>query len=121
MGTNYYAIPKATEESKRKIIDAATKEDWGSVKSLIPESIHIGKSSAGWAFIFNHNNWKYFEKSEKSLADFLDGCLIYDEYNMSISASDFWRMVYNKRVYQRDTTYGTMEDGLNFSNSTDFS
>ena len=79
MGCNYYAIQKATDDLKKKIIDAVNSNDFVLAKKMIPETIHIGKNSGGWKFCFNHNNWEYFEKSKESLEVFLLACEIYDE------------------------------------------
>lgn len=121
MGTNYYAIPKADEETKAKIIEAIKNELWGEARSIMPESIHIGKSSMGWQFLFNHHDWQYFDKTQASIAKFLDNCVIYDSYNETITPNQFWVMVDRKREHRAETQYGFIEDGLVFSDSTDFS
>jgi hypothetical protein len=125
MGCNYYAIPKATEKLKNEIILAVNLEDFTTVKRLIPIEVHIGKSSGGWQFCFNHNNWQYFEKSKESLVAFLLACDIFDEYDRPVSNEEFWNLVENKKGGQAHLTWngsecGTMQFGLNFSNSTDF-
>ena len=83
MGTNYYAI-------KRKL-------------SLYGSALHIGKSSAGWKFLFRGyqdeernygidrlninsiDDWKKYIK-ENNLA-------IFNEYDEEISYDDFFKMV----------------------------
>lgn len=120
MGCNYYAIPKATNELKDKIISAVQLGEMRIAKDLIPDEIHIGKSSFGWKFLFNHNDWQYFEQSEESLKSFLSNCDIHDEYHRPIAYDDFWKMVDSKQE-QSHTSYGTMQFDFNFSNSTDFS
>lgn len=82
MGTNYYAI-------KNKI-------------SLYPQSIHIGKSSAGWKFLFRGyfkgENYIFENLEIKSIDDwktFLKNYdyIILDEYDKIISYDDFFKMV----------------------------
>lgn len=93
MGTNYYAIPKATDELKKKIIEKIDANELQEAKLLIPDSIHIGKQSGGWQFCFNHNDWQYFGKSLAELEVFLLTCNIEDEYGKSITSDEFWQMV----------------------------
>ena len=121
MGTNYYAVPKADDETKAKILEAIKQELWDEARSLMPDSIHIGKSSGGWQFLFNHNEWRYFEKTQASIAKFLSNCVIYDSYNENISPNDFWVMVDRKKEMRAETEYGFIEDGLVFSYSSEFS
>lgn len=147
MGTNYYAKPKVTKELKSKMVAAIESNDFKEVGRLLPSEIHIGKSSAGWRFLFNHNGWEYFKDIE-SMKDFLMNCQIVDEYEMEISNEDFWQLVkekendidgmeyytnwdkYNKmpggRVCQKPSyipyNYGDeYHFGLRFSTSTEFS
>ena len=56
------------------------------------ESIHLGKSSAGWRFCFNLNGKKYY-KNVKEMKVWLKGKTIENEYNEEISQKDFWDMV----------------------------
>ena len=126
MGTNYYAIPKATEELRKRIISAVERGDFINAKIMIPDKIHIGKSSGGWQFCFNHNDWEYFEKNRESIEVFLLSCEIFDEYDMCISNYDFWQMVEAKKQGKAHLTWnghecGFIEAGLNFSNSINFS
>ena len=69
MGTNYYAITKESEK------------------------IHIGLSNNGWQFLFDHNDWKYFDKSKVAIEQFLSECNIVDEYGEKMDYLDFWNMV----------------------------
>ena len=55
MGTNYYGMKIPTEEDKIKMKLAIDKDQWGIVKELLPQRIHLGKSSAGWQFLIFHN------------------------------------------------------------------
>lgn len=121
MGCNYYAIKKADDELKTKICEAVNDNKFGLAMELMPKEIHIGKSSGGWQFIFNHHNWEYFQESLESLKEFLLSCDIFDEYNRAISSDAFWELVKNKSASMGDFEYGTLHFGLNFSNSTEFS
>lgn len=126
MGTNYYAIRKASDDLKAKIILAIKQDDFETAKNLIPEKVHIGKSSAGWQFCFNHNDWKYFKRSLQDLEEFLSSSKITNEYGEDVSSDEFWKMVElkkdgKKHLFWNGRECGTMEFGLNFSNSTSFS
>ena len=120
MGTNYYTIPKLTEVKKSQIIEALNKEEFLKAKNLIPESIHIGKSSMGWQFIFNHNNWDHFSKSLNSLKEFISNNEIVDEYNSPLTTEEFWHLVKIKGSLSRDP-YTELHFKLIFSDSTQFS
>jgi hypothetical protein len=112
MGTNYYAIPKVSDELKKKIIDKINLNQLQEAKMLIPSSVHIGKASMGWQFCFNHNNWEHFNKSLESIEEFLNSSKIEDEYGKPVSVEDFWKMVNdskhlldNKKYYERWDEY----------------
>lgn len=120
MGTNYYAIKKISELEKEDIIKAIRDDNYSVAIDLIPDKIHVGKSSAGWAFLFDHNNWMYFDKNKESVNNFLSECKIFDEYGSQCNLNDFWKMVHNKSKLGKETQYGEIIDGLNFSFSTDF-
>lgn len=125
MGTNYYAIPKVEEPQKKAIYEAIKKDDYETAKRLIPKPIHIGKSSIGWAFLFNHNDWKYFHDME-GLECFLKSSTIVDEYGSQISYHDFFELIHSKANEKKNLLWngyeiGIIEFGLNFSTSTDFS
>lgn len=119
MGTNYYAIPKANEEIKVKIIKAICDDDWQTAHSLMPVKIHIGKSSGGWQFLFNHNNWEYY--TSKTLPEFLANCRLMNEYNEPVNINDFWHLVDRKGNDKPELEYGQLIDGLVYSNYTEFS
>jgi len=104
MGTNVYAIKKNPRGlvNWKKLEEAVTNEDpW----SLLEETeglydilhngnrIHIGKRSYGWRFIFDFNNWIYFDHTEESIKKFLteDVWGIEDEYGQQLSFDEFWK------------------------------
>lgn len=120
MGTNYYAIPKLVKKEKEILIKAIEDENYGLAYQMIPEKIHIGKSSAGWQFIFDHQNWEHFKKEKKSVEDFLGRCKIIDEYGRTVTTDEFWEMIEAKSKYKHDGEYSDKIDGLWFSRGTDF-
>jgi hypothetical protein len=144
MGTNYYAIPQATDEDLESYIKLVKERNFNELIKIIPQKFHIGKSSFGWKFLFNHNNWQYFNKNLKSMKSVLRKSIITDEYGYEVSSEDFWKIVKsqeggmdNKQYYEnldrttanrlysnmmKDTNYGQeYHFGLFFSDCTNFS
>lgn len=119
MGTNYYGQIRATPELKSEIIDLINNNMLLEVKRRIPDHIHIGKSSFGWEFIFNHNSWEYFDKNIESLKSFLKSVEIEDEYGRPVTFDEFWKMVESKKG-QSVSSHDISFFGLRFSTSTDF-
>ena len=90
------------------------------------ENIHIGLYSNEWRFLFNHNDWKYFN-SRDTLIEWLDTVEIQSEYGDVVSTKDFMDMVnscedgrqalnyilHNPKAYEH-------RNGLRFSKVTDF-
>lgn len=101
MGTNYYAV-----RNKLTVSEDAY--------------IHIGKSSAGWKFLFH--NCKYFHtfpEVEKFLKENVETgkYVILDEYNKKHSVNDFLKVVaeHQKTKNKEDFTYGVKNiDGYRF-------
>jgi hypothetical protein len=122
MGTNYYATPRDSDERKVMMVQCIMKHNYDELDDLIPRKIHIGKSSAGWKYVFNHNDWKYFKKNRKSIASFLRECDIVDEYKRKVTPEEFWSMVDTKNAagQKGDNEYKIKYDGLIFSDSTNF-
>lgn len=136
MGTNYYGRKIPTAKDKQLMKELIEQEKWDELQNSIPVDVHIGKQSSGWKFIFNHNDWKYFDdESELSLVSFLNTVIITDEYGVEISAYDFWDIVSINAdgmdfdmYYQKYPTHRTFSEkldqynfGLLFSTSTNFS
>jgi hypothetical protein len=145
MGTNIYARPiKKIEEIEtqaqnvRNEIRAYTRcssielddmiNEWEQMKKADLKPIHIGKRSAGWRFLFNHNDWKYYNTIEE-MVKFLKECELVTEYGTVESFEDFWKDVAyrqgtcvpasTKSVGQSDLWY-VIKDGYEFSTSTEF-
>jgi len=126
MGTNYYAIPKATDDLKIKIIEAVINNQMEQLKNLVPTKIHLGKSSYGWPFLFNHNNWEYYE-TINDLSEFIDGCEITNEYGDEMGAKQFKELIDQKqntldsKLASIDPKHYVIKDGYLFSTHTEFS
>lgn len=99
MGTNYYAVKKQP-----------TVFDDGC--------IHIGKSSAGWKFLFHDCEWFHtFPQVKKFLEDNTDDYVILDEYDEQHSIDDFLDVVaeHQKTENKDDFEYGVKNiDGYRF-------
>lgn len=98
MSCNYYAIPKISDRYKEEIIKAVKDGDLNLAMNLFPEKIHIGKHDISGVFLFNHNDWEYFEQTELSIREFIGGCQIVDEYNQNVELSEFWGMVETSEI-----------------------
>lgn len=150
MGTNfYYKIPIKPREVK-KLRDAIKPimdfDDFRDLFNAIIEGhvIHLGKRSAGWQFLWNFNNGKYFEANLQSIKDFLKdgGGFIEDEYSETFTLEEFfedeikaclykdedhcdmtsYHIKYpNEPIYCDPTGYEFQSDGLRFSKFTEFS
>ena len=60
MGTNYYAIKKVSKDKKTQMIHYIVNDMYDEFDELYNNEvkrIHIGKSSCGWKFLFNYNNF----------------------------------------------------------------
>ena len=81
MSTNYYArqvqvlveIDKLEQRIVEELISFSKKTSkelddvlLGAFKNMRDnvKDIHIGKCSNGWRFLFNHNDWKYFDSRD---------------------------------------------------------
>lgn len=146
MGTNYYVVKKIDEDKFIDDIRDITKNSSQlNLKTNIDDyiddtypTVHIGKSSGGWKFLFNHNNEKYYKKTVESIDEFIRNNTIYDEYGELINPDEFWNLVDSKqnlldnkeyyetigKVYSNnfmESYYEEYFDGLRFSTSTEFS
>ena len=110
MGTNYYVVKK---------------------KPTITPPLHIGKSSAGWKFLFHEVNkyngfdynleihtfeqWKNFLKNNNEI-------IILNEYDEEISINDFFDLVEEKQKESNKEDFKNCKNinGYRFSDS-DFS
>lgn len=99
MGTNYY-LEEPTGDPCRGC----------GLPSLV--SLHIGKSSGGWAFLFRAHegvrsevDWR--ARIETAVAA---GGRIVDEYDRDCSVEEFWKMVEDKRKLHRELFYDDYYD-----------
>lgn len=140
MGTNYYARPIKTiqqiQNTRQKVefeIRMLTRnssielddliQEWETLKLKQCEVVHIGKSSVGWKFLFNHNDWQYFTNIEE-MKEWLKDQEIESEYGKVISFEDFWEMVEKKQEIQSpisNKSWYVFKEGFEFSSSTSFS
>ena len=113
MGTNFYAIlpfknrdkqkfeelinkikqsfKSATEYNLREIVQE-TDDLSKKIKRLIEnKKIHLGKRSYGWAFLWNHNNLKYYKPTLASIKKFIDdnNAKIIDENDIEFTWDEF--------------------------------
>ena len=118
MSTNYYAIDKETvdklETAKINSLSEVYEANLDHLTDMIeeyydnrmPEKIHIGKQSMGWQFAFDHNDWKYFDKSKKSILNFLSKCKLYNEYDDEVDLSHILQLVEdNKNMINNEQYY----------------
>ena len=118
MGCNYYGWKIPTKEEKEELIELIKQDEFVKAEDLFPKQVHIGKSSVGWQFTFNHNNWDYFDQSPGSLEDFINDCQIMSEYGEIITPLEFAQLIENKKNLKSN---GDIINGYSFSRSTDFS
>jgi hypothetical protein len=101
MGTNVYAIIENvyTDSIFQEIEYLAKNHDIKGLEELNEKisnriernTIHIGKRSGGWKFLFDHNNWKYYDYTKCSIIKFLKSChIIRNEYGDILSIKKFW-------------------------------
>lgn len=88
MGTNYYVKTETCDHCGHK-----------------PEGLHIGKSSAGWQFLFQRIEEPLLHTMQ-AWKTFLEGKEIVDEYGRTILPDNFWSLVESK------------QDGLNAKTAT---
>ena len=93
MGSNYYL---------RKICEHCGRYD----------ELHLGKSSAGWKFLFQKSKLINNLAEAVVLTCTYD---IYDEYGRRITPKEFWDMVLEKQKEKSQTDeYCEIIDGFNF-------
>lgn len=144
MSTNYYAHIIPTKERKQKLHDAIEANDFQQVKTLVEEmygnieksyednkllggTVHLGKRSGGWKFLWNPNVYiqcnghmedvngrrmyvpdpytaiYFYPLTKKGIKAFIDreDVLIFDEYGEQQDKEEFWQMAL-KWGYEKD-------------------
>jgi len=101
MGTNYYM--------KYNLCDKCGRFD----------KIHLGKASAGWRFMLQYNEGKYY-KNWQEMKEWLkkmidDGAVIKNEYGEEVSLDEFINIVESKKNEAVDEYYTFIdEEGYRF-------
>lgn len=150
MGTNIYARlhPDNKERSKLalKIKDAIMSNEpdmYYQIENILEEYkkkypvIHLGKSSAGWKFLWAPNP-KYYSDSKRSIDLFLrrEDVIVYNEYGDVLTPQEVWDDYancdeltdedWNEEHPEDRWIYGSHHDritteGLRFASTNDFS
>jgi hypothetical protein len=159
MGTNYYRIPSVQEieQRKAKLIEDVTNLvvspymierkftnfevgfDRYSAWDIFTmgTSIHLGKRSVGWKFLWNFHKNEYYSNKEE-LFQFIKRGRVVDEYGEEMDGDEFIKMALEwgqpdgldgekyRREHPRQYHYDFEEkekyiDGLRVSPYTDFS
>ena len=98
MGTNfYYKIPihkRKVEELKNLITE---EPDFTELLNEIEEitknnSIHLGKRSCGWQFLWDYHNGRFYKDNLNSIKEFIDtsGGYIENEYGEKFTSDEFF-------------------------------
>lgn len=93
MGTNFYLRKKISEEDKQNVIKQINNDNLVVARNIFAEltnRIHIGKRSDGWQFIWNANQFKYFDPNKESLQNWLKSGIIEDQYGREFTFEEFW-------------------------------
>ena len=102
MGTNFYAVLPVKKRTTNKLRELADKLDakeeiniddelYDIKEELKEHEVHLGKRSYGWAFLWDHNNLKYYEPTLESIKKFIDdnNGEIQDEYGEKFTWEQF--------------------------------
>jgi hypothetical protein len=101
MGTNYFVKKRMTDAQKADMQSVFNEFLDGNfrasrkLKEAIDEmetEIHIGKSSYGWQFLWDHNNCKYYQPTMASITKFVTekcGGIVIDEYGAKFTWEEF--------------------------------
>lgn len=101
MGTNVYFYKKLSEDVKNQILEELKSSDGLEVmknrlsycEDEYPEykSVHVGKRSAGWKFLFAHEILDYCKPNKKSICDWLSTGIVENEYGKILTPEEFWK------------------------------
>lgn len=150
MGTNFYYKKPVSEEKQKEMKDLITENpDFYKLREIIEEVerenyIHLGKRSAGWQFLWNLNEEKWYKSNLESIKLFLEtgGGWIENEYGEKFTTIEFLEEIgpslykdekhddlesyykkqpkYYYKVNPQEHEF-TAPDGLRFCKQTDFS
>lgn len=123
MGTNFYAILPIKKRTTNKLRELADKLDASQninidnelhniQEELKDHEIHLGKRSFGWAFLWDHNNLKYYEPTLESIKKFIDdnNVKIVDEYDKEFTWDEFINDEIAKCLYPSIKPITTVEE-----------
>lgn len=127
MGTNFYAIQPLSKKKREKINNiiseflskltensSDTNNLWNLYKERvdneIQEPIHLGKRSAGWQFLWDYHNGRYYTSTLEGIKNFLKDKVIIDEYDNKYTLDEFLDDQIGYCLYNKD---GNLEDGIN--------
>lgn len=105
MGTNFYKVLPTPEDYPKQVkkvlgeieselirdgeVSYETQEELNKL-SKSKRSIHLGKRSCGWQFLWNHNNGEYYDVNIDSIKEFLESPgHIEDEYGEIFTVEQF--------------------------------
>lgn len=89
MGTNFYLRRRLSIQDQRNLLEDIRYGNYDSADRLISFKVHIGKRSAGWKFLWDANNFEYFNPTKESIFDFLKSGRIFDEYGREFTFEEF--------------------------------
>lgn len=120
MGTNFYFIPKISDEDKNEIITSIDNlkrvfEDNPALLKITADDlcytiyekvkkIHLGKRSGGWQFLWNHNRFKLYGPTIKSIRKYLENTegQIVDEYGEKFTVEQFFNDEIGYYLYRNE-------------------
>lgn len=120
MGCNYFLVNRNEAEILEKV-NIILKQENAHHFHCSPMRIHLGKSSGGWQFCFNHNDWKYYSSRLDMLYAWTMKYKIIDQYDSEISYKDFWDIVKSSENQLFDNENCKYVNGLMFFKGSDFS
>ena len=100
MGTNFYLRRKLSKQEKDIAKELIDNDKYDEVRDILPNDVHIGKRSYGWRFLWNANDFKYFEPNIDSLMNFLKSGDIYNEYGDYFTFDQFIKEEVGERIYK---------------------
>lgn len=94
MGTNFYLRRKIPDSKIYELCNLMWDGEYERVRDFLNDDknldIHLGKRSYGWRFLWDHNNFKYFEPTLESFTEFLkSGSVIVNEYGEKFTLEQF--------------------------------
>lgn len=155
MGTNFYCR-KINQHKRKELLDkfdqlhkdlvASIEHPSMDYKSILnnflwendsrEDEIHLGKRSAGWQFLWDYHDGRYFEPTLKSIRKFLSqpDMVIYNEYGRTLTVEQFLEDEVKDWLYKTDKLkdgsednylywwkYYFISDGLRFAKFENFS